>query len=98
MSRTIWRQSRRATRDLIAIRDYTVATWGHAQAKTYLAGIRMAIDRVAETPSLRRSCGGELPGYFRLVVGSHVVFYREAESTVHVERILHQRMDFESHL
>ena len=75
-----------------------MATWGQTQAKAYLAGIRMAIDRVAETPSLRRSCGGELPGYFRLVVGSHVVFYREAESTVHVERILHQRMDFESHL
>ena len=75
-----------------------MATWGQTQAKTYLAGIRTAILRVAETPSLRQRCGDELPGYFRLVVGSHVVFYREAETTVHVERILHQRMDFEFHL
>ena len=94
----VWTLSQRATGDLIAIRDYTIAIWDRTQAKTYLAGIRMAIDRVAGAPSLRRSCGDELPGYFRLVVGSHVVFYRESERTVHVERILHRRMDLESHL
>ena len=99
MTRSGWTQSRRATSDLIEIRNYTVATWGKEQARLYLVGIKSAIERAASAdPSHRKSCGDELPGYFRIVVGSHVVFYRAIEDSIRVERILHQRMDFESHL
>jgi toxin ParE1/3/4 len=98
LSQRTWTQSRLATEDLREISRYTVAQWGRAQAKTYLSGIRVAIDRIAVDPSIQRRSISEIPGYFRLTVGSHVVFYREAESTIHVVRTLHQRMDFDSHL
>ena len=98
MSRQTWMQSRQATKDLVGIRDHTVATWGPGQAKVYLKGIRSAVERVAANPSQRQRCGDELPGYFRVVVGSHVVFYCEVGDMIRIERVLHQRMDFESHL
>ena len=93
-----WTQSRAATQDLFAIRKYTKERWGAAQAKAYLSAVRDEIERAARHPNQRRSCGEELAGYFRLPVGSHVVFYRERNESIHVERILHQRMDVERHL
>jgi toxin ParE1/3/4 len=63
-----------------------------------MIGIREAIERVASDAQQRQSCEDELPGYFRVPTGSHVVFYRGVGSGIRVERVLHQRMDFEAHL
>ena len=98
MNRRTWTQTREATKDLIEIRDHSIEVWGRDQAKTYLNRIRAAVDRICSEPIVRQRCGDELPGYFRLAIGSHIVFYREVGATVLVVRILHQRMDFESHL
>nr|WP_244098424.1 type II toxin-antitoxin system RelE/ParE family toxin [Burkholderia ambifaria] len=37
-------------------------------------------------------------GYWRYMVGSHVVFYRETADSLDVIRVLHQRMDVDRHL
>ena len=71
-------QSRQATKDLVGIRDHTVATWGPGQAKVYLKGIRSAVERVAANPSQRQRC--------------------EVGDMIRIERVFHQRMDFESRL
>ena len=86
MSRQTWIQSRQATKDLIGIRDHTVATGGPEQAKVYLKGIRSAVERVVANPSQRQRYGDELPDYFRVIVGLHVVFYREVGNTIRIER------------
>jgi toxin ParE1/3/4 len=93
-----WSLSRRATADLQGIRDYTVKNWGPAQAVSYLSNIRSAIEEAAEESDQHQRFGAELPGYFRIATGSHVLFYREVAGQIRVERILHRRMDFERHL
>lgn len=38
------------------------------------------------------------PGYLKLTVGAHLVFYRKTDTGIDVIRLLHQRMDVETHL
>ena len=37
-------------------------------------------------------------GYYKLAVGSHVVYFQLVDDTVLIIRILHQRMDTDRHL
>ena len=49
-------------------------------------------------PTLGRSCDAICEGYRKFRVGRHVIFYRVIDRGIDVVRVLHQRMDFESHL
>jgi toxin ParE1/3/4 len=82
----------------MGIRGHTIERWGPQPAKAYLQTIRIAIDHAAANPSQRRHCDERSPVYFFARVGSHVVFYREVGETIRVERILHERMNFEAHI
>src|SRR5690606_17329864 len=85
--------TRAATADLREIRDYTRANWGPAQAARYLAGIRDTCAAPAEGRRVHRPCEGR-PGMLKAAVGSHIVFFRQAEdATLVIVRILHQRMN-----
>ena len=90
--------SPRALADLDDIWDYSVQRWGEGQAETYVGNIRTALDNLVEHPQRRRACNDIRSGYFKVAVGSHVIFYRVADTSLDVKRILHQRMDFDQHL
>ena len=90
--------SPRAQADLDGIWDYTEATWGEAQAETYLRDIAHAFKTLVDDPRRGLDCGHIRAGYRKYAVGSHVIFYRMAGGTIDVVRILHGRMDFERHL
>ena len=86
------RFSRLAEDDLLGIADYTVRTWGRAQAVTYLDKLEVCCQRLANNPALGRLCDDVRPGLRRLEQGRHVVFYREERGGILVSRILHQSM------
>jgi toxin ParE1/3/4 len=87
----------RAQSDLDEIWDYTVAKWGLDQAETYTRKLSADIATVAARPTLGRECPEVRHGYRKYLSGSHVVFYRSAACGIEVVRILHKRMDCESH-
>jgi len=91
--------SPRVRDDLEAIWHYSLALWGPEQAARYLAGIRDLCDALAAGRKRGRPCDDIRPGYRRIAVGAHLVFYRtDPDGTIDVVRILHQNMDAALHL
>lgn len=87
-----------ARADLEGIWAYSREQWGVDQAERYLRDIQHGIESVAANPRRGRACDDIRPGYFKLAVGSHHLFYRQAGPDIDVVRILHRRMDFDRHL
>jgi len=89
-----------ARTDLHDIYDYTEKTWGAVQADTYIRQIQAAIETATATPGIGRSCKEIRPGYRKLAAAaSHVLYYRlNTDDDLEIIRILHQRMDVDSHL
>jgi len=88
----LFRFSRRAEADLLAIGAYTLRTWGERQAVVYIDGLEACCQMLADNPALGRICDDIRPGLWRMEHGRHVVFYRLAVGGILVCRILHQRM------
>ncbi len=92
-----YRLSPLAEADLEQIWIYTAERWSPAQAEIYHDGIIAALEALAQ--GLRRGRPVSFrPGYLKLTVGAHLAFYRETETGIDVIRLLHQRMDVETHL
>jgi toxin ParE1/3/4 len=87
-----FRFSRRAEDDLLSIGEYTLRTWGKAQATRYLAVLEVFCQTLADNPALGRTCDNIRPGLRRLEHGKHVVFYRKERTGILICRILHQDM------
>jgi NADP-dependent 3-hydroxy acid dehydrogenase YdfG len=88
-------------RDEQAVRDAAEAVSkkiGGVHGLFHLVGGWTGGKTIAETPKRGRLYRGRSRNYRRILVGSHVVFYREASERLVVVRILHQRMDFDRHL
>ena len=96
--RRSWSLSRAAEQDLRDFRKFTIERWGPDQAKLYLSLIRSAIVQVRGLAWPHAVCPDELKGYFRVQVGSHIVYYRIEDGSIVVDRVLHKRMDVERHL
>ena len=95
---TEYRLSPLAEADLNDMFDYSLDRWGVRQAETYLRQIYEAVEAVAVTPKIGRSCDQIRAGYWRYPAGSHVIFFRISPYGIDVVRILHNRMDFDRHL
>ena len=93
-----FRFSHRAEADLLSIADYTLRTWGNAQAARYIGELEVSCQRLADNPALGRSCDDVRSGLRRLEHGKHVVFYRPKRGGILISRILHQRMLPERHV
>jgi toxin ParE1/3/4 len=88
--------SPRARADLADIRRYTLEQWGLAQAERYIA----SIDAVA-----RNLADGTVKGrpttYIDLLKyksGSHVIYFKISRLSLIMVRILHAKMDVDSHV
>jgi toxin ParE1/3/4 len=90
--------SRKADNDLVAIADYTIATFGIAQARKYRDHLQACFDSLLENPLLGRTAGELAPGLRRIRQQAHVVFYTADAGHVLIVRVLHHRMDFDRHL
>ena len=88
-----------AARDLDTIWDYTADTWSTDQAERYVADIGAACEGLARGDRTGRPADDIRAGYQKLAVGSHVLFFRvRPDDVIEIVRVLHQSMDFHSHL
>jgi len=87
-----------AQQDLDDIFEHSVAEWGLPVALRYTEDLEAAFTMLADAPQRGRSCETIRPGYRRLGVGSHVIYYKATGYGIAVTRILHQRMDALRHL
>ena len=94
------RLSRKAIADLDGIWDYTVQTWSEEQAVVYYRQIYNAIQSLDSIPLfLEKKYDIVKPGVLGYRVGHHVIFYkRDKDGIINVDRILHERMDYQRHL
>lgn len=87
-----------AETDVNNIWDYTVETWGVAQAASYVGDIRDVCAALAKEQHLGRPVAVR-DGYHKAPVGMHMVYFRRSnDGVIVVVRILHQNMDAERHL
>ena len=88
-----------AQADLGEIWDYSARNWGAEQADRYILAIRDACEAVADGRRQGRPIDDIRPGYRKLALASHFLFYRITDAgMIDVIRILHQRMDVASRL
>ena len=92
--------SRKAIADIDGIWEYTVQTWSEDQAVVYYRQIYNAIQSLDNIPLfLEKKYEIVKPGVLGYRVGHHVIFYkRDKDGTISVDRILHERMDYQRHL
>jgi toxin ParE1/3/4 len=89
---------RRAERDLEEIADYTLENWGEAKLIEYVTALDRAFGALAADRTLGQSADDVREGYFRLRVGSHMIYFRRRRTRVEVVRVLHVRMSPRRHL
>lgn len=86
-----------AEADIEEIWRYTVENWSVKQAEAYHADILDAFEGLASGLKVGRRADIR-KGYFKYLVGSHVIYYRQQDMEIVIIRILHQRMDVSLHL
>ena len=87
-----------AQADLSEIWDYTARHWGEAQAERYTQDIQAMCEGLSDGTQVGLSAEDVRPGYRKIGVGSHVMYYRERAGTLEIVRILHRRMDVARHI
>lgn len=90
--------SKAADADLDAILIYSEDLHGAVAADRYLRRIGEVLDRLSLYPELGAPCDTVRPGLRSISAGDHRVYYRIAEATVLVVRVLHKAMDAEAHI
>lgn len=66
---------------------------GVDQADVYLDQLEAGMNQLINHPSLGANYAHVLPGYRRLQVEHHVIFYQVLEPEVLVVRVMHEDMD-----
>lgn len=92
--------SQEANRDIEKIWVYTFKNWSQEQADRYLNLKLNEIEYLAENPKSGQNYNELREGYFRSRIKSHFIFYKinSEKKEIAIIRILHQRMDIDSHL
>jgi toxin ParE1/3/4 len=82
-----------AESDFVNIWLYTSDAWGVEQADEYLDQLETGMGHLIVHPSLGVDYSHILPGYRKIRIEHHDVFYRIPESEILVVRVLHEDMD-----
>lgn len=90
---TRYRLTKAALLDLEAIWRFTATNWQIAQADSYIAEIRTAIEELADGRRPDLLADRVRPGYRKCLAQSHVIYFRRDKDLLVVARILHQSMD-----
>lgn len=83
----------KAESDLVGIWVYTCDEWGVDQADKYLDELEDGMKQLIHHPSLGADYSHVLPGYRRLQIEHHAVFYKVLEPQLLIVRVLHEDMD-----
>lgn len=88
-----FRVTPRALKDLDAIADYTLATWGERQTERYLSELRRRFQWLAERPNIGRARDEIGEGFRSYPHGPHVIFYLIEADDIAVIGVPHASMD-----
>ena len=81
------------------IAAHTLEHWGEPQRDAYISELFEAFRRLAETPQIATSIDGIREAYKNFPLGSHIIFFRKSDiHRIEIIRVLHKRMDAETHL
>lgn len=86
------RFSARARRELRAILQYSLESWGAAQRDAYAAAINSTLTSLTMYPELGRSRDEFGAGVRSLPIEQHVIYYRVDGTILTVLRVVHGRM------
>jgi toxin ParE1/3/4 len=92
----IWAE--KAKSDLDDIWHFTRRRWGEDRADLYLVGLNEAISDPEVRRLRARAIDFVKPGWFRMRVVRHFIYFRELNGNLLVERVLHDSMDETMHL
>ena len=92
-----YRLSHEAAADLESIIDYGIGAFGLAQALKYHLALESRFELLAQFPRIGVPTYDLLPGLYRFVYATHVIFYTMAHEHIFVVRVLHARADFKRH-
>jgi len=92
-----FRLTKKAIDDLKKIGRYTQENWGKGQTNKYLSNLDACFHAIVREPEIGKACDFIRPGYRKYHVGRHLIFYRLHSDYIEIIRILHDRMDIESH-
>ena len=90
--------SDRAIRDILAIEEYSIETWGKRVANRYLADLEAALERLAEHPAILRE-EPELHIALRFYrVNKHLLVCDIQDDAIFVLTVLHSSTDIPGRL
>lgn len=89
----VYKFTDRAEGDLASIIDYTLETWGAAQAVKYIDGLEELAANLAQTPDLGKAREDLHKGLIVFPYERHLLFYRKARHGITLVRMLHDSMD-----
>jgi toxin ParE1/3/4 len=92
-----YRLSKRAYADVLGIAAYTIERFGIQQARRYRNGLERSFQMLADHPMRGRSAAELAQDLRRWQYESHTVFYLLEPRGILIVRVLHLRMDIESH-
>lgn len=99
MNSLTYHLTNQAYNDLKNIAFYTKSQWGSNQMQIYIKEIDNSFAIIDKTPLLGQEIDYIRKGYFKYLVGKHLIFYRIVkENEILIVRILHQQMDVENYL
>ena len=84
----------RARADVKEILRHTLQSWGEKKMLAYRDTLEAALERITEQPLLGRIRGDVL----MYPVEKHCIYYRISKTSIHVVRILHEKMDAQKNL
>jgi toxin ParE1/3/4 len=84
--------------DILEIFEHSRATWGVAQARTYVGELRSSFHRLREYPELGVDRSELRPDIRCIAVREHRIFYVVRADHIYVVRVLHVREDTEAAL
>ena len=87
-----------ALEDINSIWEFTLQNWSIEQAEKYYNEIFSTIELICLNPNIGKSINEVKEIHRTKLIGSHMIIYKFRNQTIFIDRILHQRMDIESHL
>jgi toxin ParE1/3/4 len=89
-----YKLTKKATKDLRNIWNYTFDTWSENQADKYYYMILDSCQEIADGKVKGKKYAGIYSGLSGIRAGKHVIFYRQITIVrVEIARVLHERMD-----
>lgn len=85
--------TRKARQDLLSIIDYSVLTWGDAQAAKYIDGLEKLVLSLAQSPLLGRDCSDLGKGLLAFPYEKHQIYYLVQARGISIVRVLHSNIE-----